>query len=116
SSQSGYNMVMAVKPDDPNYVVFGGTNLHRSTDALATKLTNTKTNWIGGYALVNNVSQYTNHHPDQHSLVFPPFSSNILYSGTDGGVHICRNLSQPTIVWSELNMGYQTSQFYSIAI
>ena len=116
SSQSGYDMVMEVKPDDPNYVVFGGTNLHRSTDALATKLANTKTNWIGGYALANNVSQYTNHHPDQHSLVFPPFSSNILYSGTDGGVHICRNLSQPTIVWSELNMGYQTSQFYSIAI
>lgn len=116
ASQNGYNMVMAVKPDDPDYLVFGGTNLHRSTDALATKLTNTKSNWIGGYALANDVSQYTNHHADQHALVFAPFSSTVLYSGNDGGVQYCPNLSQPTVVWGQLNKGYTTSQFYSIAL
>ena len=116
SSQNGYDMVMKVRPDDPNYVILAGTNLHRSTDALQTKLSNTKTHWIGGYSLADNASKYTNHHPDQHALMFPPFSSNIVYSGTDGGVHVCRNLSQPTIVWNQLNNGYQTSQFYSIAL
>ena len=116
SSSEEHDMVMTVKPDDPDYIILGGTNLHRSTDALASKMTNTNTNWIGGYALANDISQYPHHHPDQHSLVFPPFSSNIIYSGNDGGVQVCRNISQPSIVWSELNKGYQTSQFYSIAI
>ncbi|NOX64663.1 MAG: exo-alpha-sialidase, partial [Chlorobi bacterium] len=116
SSQGGYDMVMAVKPNDPNYVVVGGTNLFRSTDAFATKITNTKTNWIGGYALANDISQYTNHHADQHALVFAPFNSRIIYSGNDGGVQVCRDLSQPTVVWNQLNNGYQTSQFYSIAL
>ncbi len=116
ASQNGYDMVMAVRPNDPNYVIIGGTNLYRSTDGFATKLVNTKTNWIGGYALANDISQYTNHHADQHALVFAPFNSNIVYSGNDGGVQVCRDLSQPTIVWNQLNKGYQTSQFYSIAV
>jgi len=116
SSQGGYDMVMAVRPNDPNYIIIGGTNLYRSTDGFATKLVNTKTNWIGGYALANDVTQYTNHHADQHALVFAPFNSNIIYSGNDGGVQVCRDISQPTIVWNQLNRGYQTSQFYSIAL
>ncbi len=83
--QGSYDMVIKVKPDDENFVVIGGTNLYRSTDGFSTPVTST--GWIGGYATVNNVSQYANHHPDQHSMVFlnPP-NSNVLYSGHDGGV------------------------------
>ncbi len=44
--QGGYDMALAIKPDDPNVVFIGGTNLYRSTDGFTT---NTKTQWIGGY-------------------------------------------------------------------
>ncbi len=116
SSQGSYDMVIAVKPDDKNFVVFGGTNLHRSTDGMTSKLTNTSANWIGGYAVANDISQYKNHHPDQHALAFAPYNSSILYSGDDGGVQVTNNILQNTISWNDINNGFITSQFYSIAM
>ncbi|MCF6271354.1 MAG: T9SS type A sorting domain-containing protein [Melioribacteraceae bacterium] len=116
SSQGNYNMVIAVKPNDPNFVVFGGTNLHRSTNGMTSKLTNTYANWIGGYSVANDISQYQNHHPDIHALTFAPYNSNILYSGDDGGVHVTNNISRNTVVWDDINNGFITSQFYSISI
>ena len=116
SSQGNYNMVIAVKPDDKDFVVFGGTNLHRSTNGMTTKLENTYANWIGGYSTANNVEQYQNQHPDQHALVFAPYNSSILYAGDDGGVQVSNNISRNTIVWDDINNGFITSQFYSIAM
>lgn len=113
--QGSYNMVLKVKPDDANYVVIGATNLYRSTDGFSTQVP--ASGWIGGYATVNNISQYANHHPDQHSLVFlSPPNTNVLYSGHDGGVSKTDNVNQGTVVWTELNTGYVTSQFYSLAV
>ncbi len=113
--QGSYNMILKVKPDDANFVVIGATNLYRTTDGFSTQVTSA--GWMGGYATVNNVSQYNNHHPDQHSLVFlnSP-NSNILYSGHDGGVGKTNNVTQASVVWSDLSIGYVTSQFYSLAI
>jgi len=113
--QASYNMILKVKPDDANFVVIGATNLYRTTDGFSTQVTSA--GWMGGYATVNNVSQYNNHHPDQHSLVFlnSP-NSNVLYSGHDGGVGKTNNVTQAPVVWSDLSIGYITSQFYSLAI
>jgi hypothetical protein len=113
--QGSYNMVMKVRPDDANFVVIGATNLYRTTDGFSTQVP--ASGWIGGYATINNISQYDNHHPDQHSLVFlnSP-NSTVLYSGHDGGVSKTNDFTQATVVWSELNTGYVTSQFYSLAI
>jgi len=113
--QGSYNMVMKVKPNDANYIIIGATNLYRSTDGFATQVQ--ASGWIGGYATVNNISQYDNHHPDQHSLVFlnPP-NQNVLYSGHDGGVSKTDNVTQGSVAWTELNTGYVTSQFYTLAI
>jgi hypothetical protein len=113
--QGSYNMILKVKPDDANFVVIGATNLYRTTDGFSTQVTSA--GWIGGYATVNNVSQYNNHHPDQHSLVFlnSP-NSNVLYSGHDGGVGKTNNVTQAPVVWSDLGRGYTTSQFYALSI
>ena len=113
--QGSYNMILKVKPDDANFVVIGATNLYRTTDGFSTQVPSS--GWIGGYATVNNISQYNNHHPDQHSLVFlnPP-NSNILYSGHDGGISKTNNVTQAPVVWSDLGRGYTTSQFYALAI
>ncbi len=120
-SQGGYDLVIAVKPDNPNVVFIGGTNLFRSTDGFST--TN-NTSWVGGYTPLNDsYSQYTNHHPDQHVLVFDPTNTNVLYSGHDGGISVTNdcldnaaNNNGETIDWTFLNNGYLTTQAYAVAL
>jgi hypothetical protein len=115
--QSAYDMVIKVKPDDSLFVVLGGTNLYRSTDGFSTPVSPTgNTGWIGGYAVANNVSQYANHHCDQHSMVFLNSDPKVLYSGNDGGLAVTSDVTASSVTWSNLNQGYVTSQFYSIAI
>jgi Secretion system C-terminal sorting domain len=117
SVQSGYDMIVRVKPDDSLFVVLGGTNLYRSTDGFSTPVSATgNTGWIGGYAVANNISQYANHHCDQHSMVFLNSDPKVLYSGNDGGLAMTSDVTASSVTWSNLNQGYVTSQFYSIAI
>jgi len=111
--QNSYNMIVRVKPDNPNVVFIGGTNLYRSTDAFATS---TNWTWIGGYNTTNDVSQYPNHHPDLHSQVFLASNPNVAISGHDGGLSKTTNIMADSVIWSSLNTGYVTSQFYSVAI
>ncbi len=112
ASQGSYDLVIKVKPDDANTVFFGGTNLYRTADGLATA----SSVWIGGYATANNVSEYSNQHPDQHSLAFSPTNPAVLYSGHDGGLSVTSNDVASTVGWSSLNRGYYTTQFYTVAI
>ncbi|MEW6510373.1 MAG: T9SS type A sorting domain-containing protein [Bacteroidota bacterium] len=113
ASQGSYDLIVKVKPDDTNAVFIGGTNLYRSTNGFSTT---GATTWIGGYATVNNISQYSNHHPDQHGLVFSPDNALQLYSSHDGGVSSTLNCLAAPMTWTTLNNGYQTTQFYTIAI
>jgi photosystem II stability/assembly factor-like uncharacterized protein len=113
NSQQSYNLVVKVKPDDPNVVFIGGTNIYRSTDGFST---NTNTTWIGGYSNLNNVSLYLNHHCDQHCIVFLPSNPNVMFTGNDGGVQRTNNCMAQNVVWENLSRGYITSQFYTVAI
>ena len=113
SSQSGYDLVVKVKPDNANTVFIGGTNLYRSTDGFATSA---NTAWIGGYSTADDISTYANQHPDEHSLSFMPGSSGVLLSGNDGGISKTTNDTAATVSWTRLNNGYTTSQFYSVAM
>lgn len=116
--QGVYNMVCKVHPTNENAVFIGATNLYRSTDGFATT---TQRTWIGGYSTANNISTYANHHPDQHSLAFYRTDANRLISGHDGGLSRTENClsdftgTQP-VVWQDLNNGYFTTQFYTLAI
>ncbi len=119
TSQGGYDLLVKVKPDDPDFVVIGGTNLYRSTDGFATSIGTT--DWIGGYSTANNISSYTNQHPDQHAFIF--LSGNKALSGNDGGVQITDDVTDTTpngfgetVDWTALNNGYFTSQVYAISV
>ncbi|NJN74829.1 MAG: hypothetical protein HC799_19615 [Limnothrix sp. RL_2_0] len=85
--QGAYDLVVAVKPDDENYVFIGGTNAYEITNI------NTETMFarIGGYKNNQGYALYDaggiEHHPDIHSFTFDPQNPDIMYSGTDGGVH-----------------------------
>jgi hypothetical protein len=110
ASQGSYDMVVRVKPDNPQCVFIGGTNLYRSTDGGFVW------SWVGGYSSANDISQTPNHHPDQHVLAFQADDPRVLYSTHDGGISVTDNCLAPSISWRTLNHGYQTSQFYTVAI
>lgn len=115
SSQRGYDMIIKVKPDDPNFVVIGGIQLYRTTDGFSSKMDTT--DWLGGYWDASVFHGDPSYHADQHSLVFlSPPNSTVLYSGSDGGVLRLDDVSGDRPEWVNLNTGYITSQFYSLAI
>ncbi len=114
--QGGYNMVIAVKPDDPNIILLGGTNLYRTIDRFATYPGNADINWIGGYNITNNVSRYPAHHPDQHVIFFDPANPNRVWSGHDGGVSVTEDINLAKITWQNKNRGYVTTQYYTVAL
>ncbi len=115
-SQGSYDLVIAVKPDNPNVVFIGGTNVYRSTDGFTTK---DNTAWIGGYAPATpkqNFPAYANHHSDQHAIKFVPGSPTVLLSGNDGGIQRTDDMLADSVQWTPLNNGYITTQFYTVAV
>jgi hypothetical protein len=118
NSQGSYDLVIKIKPDDPDFVIIGGTNLYRSTDGFSTS---GNTTWIGGYSPIKNVSIYPNQHPDQHAVSFLPGSNIIVYTGHDGGISRTNDITTTTtanepVSWSSLNNSYHTTQFYSLSL
>src|SRR5262245_29493585 len=107
--QTGYDQVVHVKPDDPNFLVLGGTNLYRSTNGFATTAATTV---IGGYPFYPDFG----HHPDLHAGAFSPVDPKVYYSAGDGGVAKAPDITVPTMGWLTLNHGYNVTQFYSVAI
>lgn len=123
--QGGYNMLLAVKPDDPDVVFVGGTNLFRSTDGFRTK---NNIAWIGGYGrnFSSGLSVYTNSHADFHTMAFMPNNNNInpnylkAIVGNDGGLQTTDNImgtvnADEPVTWTMVN-NYQTLQYYHVGI
>lgn len=114
--QNGYDIVVNVKPNDEDFVVIGGTNAYKiediSVDAMFSR--------IGGYASASGYSTYsvggTEHHPDIHAMVFNPFNNDVLFTGSDGGIHKTNNINAASVEWTSLNNNYQTQQYFHVAI
>ncbi|HEX8515887.1 MAG TPA: T9SS type A sorting domain-containing protein [Bacteroidia bacterium] len=114
--QGSYDMVVKVKPNDPNTVFIGGTNLYRSTSGFQDS---TSTTFIGGYeqfSALPVINSYANHHPDQHCIEFFNSDPDKMLSANDGGVFKTSNNSASSVVWESLNNGYLTTMFYTVAI
>ncbi|HYM94343.1 MAG TPA: hypothetical protein VET23_09415, partial [Chitinophagaceae bacterium] len=116
--QGGYDMFVGVKPDNPNFVLLGGTSLYRSTDGFATTA---NTSWIGGYGnTLPNLTFYANSHPDIHNVVFNPSNSNQVICANDGGIQMTSDVtttftSTAPVTWANIN-NYQTLQYYAVAM
>ncbi|MFN8345100.1 MAG: T9SS type A sorting domain-containing protein [Spirosomataceae bacterium] len=106
--QTGYDLVVAVKPDDVNTVFVGGTNVYRSTSGFTNTTATTR---IGGYNSPASYALYPNHHPDIHALVFANGNNTTLYCGDDGGIQKA-DITQPSVTWTSLNNNYTTYQYY----
>ena len=115
AGQGGYDLVVRVQPGSGNVFV-GGANLYRSTDAFTS---DSNTTQLGGYAIGTTLpffQIYPGHHPDQHDLLFLPSDPNILLSACDGGLFRTNDSHAPSVNWTTLNRGYQTTQFYTAII
>ncbi|MBS2099781.1 T9SS type A sorting domain-containing protein [Carboxylicivirga linearis] len=119
-SQGSYNMTLAVKPDDEDFVIIGSTSLFRSNDAFATT-PEIDYGWIGGYGPDGaDDYMYPNHHPDCHITVFDPQNADAVWSGHDGGLSYLTDITLSTTIpellpWQDMNNGYNITQFYTLA-
>lgn len=111
--QQGYDLVIAVKPDDVNTIFIGGTNIYRSTDGF-TSTTNYKR--IGGYATSSSYSLYANSHPDIHAIAFQPGTSITMICGNDGGIQRTTDNLATTVVWTDISNSYRTYQYYYVTL
>lgn len=115
-SQGSYDLCVAVKPDDPNTVIIGGTNTYRNTNRFNDT---SSTEMIGGYELFTDfpyIGSYPNNHPDNHAIAFLPSNPNVMFNANDGGIFKTLNVTDSMVTWVSLNNGYFTTQFYTIAI
>ncbi len=99
AEQGWYNNVIAVKPDDPNTVLAGGTDMIISTDGGR------------GWGYIDSYAGAL--HPDQHAMAWDPSTPNRLYIGNDGGVYISEDAGHE---YEPINSGLAISQFYAMAI
>lgn len=114
--QGSYDMFVRVMPGNSSTVFIGATNLYRSTDGFTTP---NNTAQLGGYGVGSTMpffTVYPNHHPDQHNLAFLPSDPNVIISSCDGGVYKSNDCLAQNVSWTDLNKGYYTSQFYTVAI
>jgi hypothetical protein len=116
-SQGSYDLVINVKPDDEDFVVIGGTSLFRSTDGFRTS---DNTTMIGGYCPkwlnCRDIYTYSGQHADQHVILFSTNNTDEMYTGSDGGAHLTFDCNATPVVWTSLNNGFYTTQFYNVAL
>ena len=109
--QAWYDLILSVKPDNPDVVLAGGINILRSSDG-GTNMAEV-TYWTGSDD-VTTCDDYA--HADQHAMAFRPgFPSQAVF-GHDGGISYSPDVgvaSNPT--FDSRNKNYAVTQFYSVA-
>ena len=102
NKQGYYDNVIAIYPDDPDRVVFGGIDLWEWTPGNAFEQVS--------YWIESAGSKFV--HADQHAIVFHPdfTENNKIYFGNDGGIF----LGQRTAFFKAINKNLNITQFYAI--
>lgn len=99
--QGWYDLCIAVDPVNPNHVLIGNVELHRTTNGNNFyPFRPNGSNALGSLA-----------HEDYHQLVYAPSNPDILYIGCDGGIY--KSLDKGYTATSK-NLGLATLQFYRI--
>lgn len=96
ASQTWFNLIGAVDPNNPNVIVVGGLNLARSTDG--------GDNWT-------SITNSSTVHVDHHVLIFD--GSTKLINGNDGGVYYSTNINAATPSFINKNNGFNVTQYYA---
>ncbi len=110
--QGWFSHDVAIKPDDPNTLIYTGVDLYRSVNGGAEVTQKTFWyNWFFGQTPVGGPEGPGNYvHADIHAAYYAPFSNTTVFVATDGGVFVSEDNGQ---TWEGRNGGYQTQQFYA---
>jgi len=100
-SQSWYDQVLAVDPNNENNLFFGAINTWKSENGGQSWTISS--HWVGT-GLVPSV------HADHHAMAFNPLNGK-LYDGNDGGLHVSDDLGE---TWTEKSDGLAIAQVYKI--
>ncbi len=106
-SQAWYDLSMAVDPNNSNTVFIGGIDLFKTTNGGSSW--QQISHWYGGFG-------FQEVHADQHTVVFQPGSSDVIYFGNDGGIFQTTNGTANIPVISPKIQGYNVTQFYACAM
>ena len=104
--QAWYDLILAVNPTDPNHVVAGGVDLHRTT--------NGGTSWSPISYWTGNCYPYV--HADMHAITYKPTSSTELLVGHDGGISWSGNITAASPTFINKSDNYNVTQFYAVAM
>ena len=99
-----YNNTIAVHPKDPDFVVWGGQRLYRTTNG------GKKWQPITSFdAFAKARRDYV--HEDHHAVIITPEGN--IYSGNDGGVAFSRDRGE---TWTERSKNMVTTMFYDVDV
>jgi len=101
--QGTYDNVIAVFPDNKNEIILGGQ--------LSVWKWSEDDGWRVRTFSVLDLEDIFYVHADQHEIKFHPNNPDIVYVGSDGGIH--RSLDRG-ITWQTLNKNFNITQFYGI--
>lgn len=102
--QAFFDLILAVHPDNPDKVIAGGIDLHKSSNGGKT--------WNGVSYWTGVCDTYV--HADQHAIVFRPNHPDEAIFGNDGGVYYSKdigNAQNPNFV--QRVKGYNVTTFYA---
>ena len=106
-TQSWYDLIIAVDPNNANSLMVGGVDVMKST--------NTGSSWTQISSWAGACSRQFMH-ADQHAIAYQPGSSSIAIFGNDGGVFYTSNATATIPTLTAKNTGYNVTQFYACAI
>lgn len=106
-TQAWYDLTIAVDPNNANTIFAGGIDLFKSTNGGSAWAQ--ISHWYGGFG-------FQEVHADQHTIVFEPGSSSVIYFGNDGGVYRTSNGTASMPILMNKNSGYNVTQFYACAM
>lgn len=95
ASQTWYNLIGAVDPNNPNVVIVGGLNLAKSLDG--------GDSWF-------TITTSASVHVDHHAIIFN--GSSKLINGNDGGIYYSDNIDGGGTFVNK-NNGYNVTQYYA---
>ncbi len=103
--QISYGNSIVVHPTDPNHVICGGVDLHRTRDGGKT--------WkkITHWDAERGDPMYA--HADHHALLMPAAAPGRVYDGNDGGVDVSENDGTS---WTNRSSGLAVTMFYDMDV
>ncbi|MCO6479638.1 MAG: hypothetical protein J5I94_23585 [Phaeodactylibacter sp.] len=112
SYQGWYSHDVAIKPDNPDNVIWAGIDTYKSTNGgLSIQKKSFWNAWDFGQTPVGGPEGPPNYvHADIHATYYSPFDDNALFLATDGGIFYSGDNGEN---WEGRNGGYQTQQFYA---